>query len=120
MLGRDEVVLERLRFVFGLLQELERAPRRFGSAPPLTLGYVSILASRAPGRRVGIGARLLHERPADAALLLDDGAQEVLGIELRVAATAGEVDGSAHGLLGSWSSSGRFAWLAETKADPRR
>ena len=99
VLDRDEVVLEPLGFVLGLREQRREAPAegRLGAARHLRQTRQALVEV---ADEVGCpGAGALDERTADAALLLEDGDQEVLRNELGIAALGREIDGGAQRFL---------------------
>src|SRR5919201_1004342 len=101
MLGGDVLVLEVADLLLGLAQHAHELA-----------GGTCRLAARGHGRqrvevcvdlgaqRAHVGAELREHRCDDAAVLLEQHAEQVLGRHLRVAASLGELAGSGDGLLG--------------------
>ena len=98
MLGRHVVVLERAHLVLSAVEQLRERSRdlrlllRSGDRRLCGEGRFRLPAEGVHGR-----ARALDEGARK--LLVEQGEQEVLGIELRVAVPAGELAGRGNGLL---------------------
>ena len=94
VLGRDVLVLELAHLVLGGAQDLDelaRAAGRLRRAPaPLSFGSASSARAERLADRGGIDAELAQHRDDDAALLLEQHREQMLGRRLRVAALVGE------------------------------
>src|SRR5262249_48090677 len=96
---RHEVVLELLRLVLRAARDLERPPRerRLGAAGHA--GERVDLALREAKERRRVAAGLREEGPSNTAVLLEGRDEEMLGVELGVAAATRLVEGGTEGFL---------------------
>ena len=70
------------------------------SPPAVSVGSASSRALTSPRSALGVGAELGQHRHDDAAVLLEQHAEQVLGRHLWVAPALGELAGRRDGLLG--------------------
>ena len=68
-------------------------------ASPVTVGSASSACVGAPAHRLGVGVRAAQDGHHDAAVLLEQGEQQVVGGHLRVAARGGQPLSGCEGLL---------------------
>src|SRR5439155_25081366 len=100
VLRGDELVLQRLGLVLGALKHLIHAPRERGLRAAAAHAWIllDLLIEELHHVR-GVCARLLQKRRDDASLLPDDRAEDVLRIELGIAASARKVCAGSNGFL---------------------
>ena len=101
VLGGDVLVLETAHLLLALAQDAHELARRAGGLAPGGQRRHRVeqgVDLAAQGARVG--AELGEHRHDDAAVLLEQHAEQVLGRHLWVAAALGELAGRGDGLLG--------------------